>query len=121
MRANTIRLYVEQRLEAGLDAACTRLQANYLVNVMRLADGAEILVFDGRNGEWRASLVRHRRRHLMLAEQTTVRIEKPAIVCQVWLVDDRSDSLKSRHPRRPSHPDTNHAKTRLLWRCLVID
>ncbi len=61
MRANTIRLFVENPIEAGCDIACTRAQANYLLNVMRLGDGAEILVFDGRNGEWRASLARQKR------------------------------------------------------------
>ncbi len=33
-----------------------RNQANYLVNVLRLSDGASIRVFNGRDGEWRASL-----------------------------------------------------------------
>lgn len=56
MRANTIRLFVEEALSEGRDFACTRAQANYLVNVMRLRSGAELLVFDGRSGEWRAEL-----------------------------------------------------------------
>ncbi len=56
MRASTIRLYVEETLSKGREIACTRAQANYLVNVMRLQSGAELLVFDGRSGEWRAEL-----------------------------------------------------------------
>ncbi len=33
-----------------------RPQANYLVNVLRLGDGDEVLVFNGADGEWRARL-----------------------------------------------------------------
>ena len=51
-----IRLFVDAPLSAGASITCTPEQANYLVNVMRLAAGAEILVFNGREGEWRAHL-----------------------------------------------------------------
>ena len=56
MRASTIRLYVDKALSEGREIACTRAQANYLVNVMRLQSGANLLVFDGQSGEWRAEL-----------------------------------------------------------------
>lgn len=50
------RLFLEAPLniEARLDLA--RDQANYLRNVLRLGDGAEILVFNGADGEWLARL-----------------------------------------------------------------
>jgi 16S rRNA (uracil1498-N3)-methyltransferase len=51
-----VRLFVDAPLSAGASVACTPEQANYLVNVMRLSAGAEILVFNGRDGEWRARL-----------------------------------------------------------------
>ena len=51
------RLFVQTPLEAGLTHRCGREHANYLVNVLRLAPGAEILVFDGNSGEWRAEIV----------------------------------------------------------------
>jgi 16S rRNA (uracil1498-N3)-methyltransferase len=51
-----VRMFVETPLSVGASVACTPEQANYLVNVMRLATGAEILVFNGRDGEWRARL-----------------------------------------------------------------
>jgi 16S rRNA (uracil1498-N3)-methyltransferase len=81
MRTNTIRLFVEDALEAGLDISCTRAQANYLINVMRLGDNAEILVFDGRNGEWRASLSRLKRSDcsLHIVEQVRLQTEGPDI------------------------------------------
>ena len=57
MHAKFIRLFVDDTPDTGREIACTRAQANYLINVMRLKSGAELLVFDGRSGEWRAELV----------------------------------------------------------------
>ena len=51
------RLCVEAPLAAGAAIALTREQANYLINVLRLAPGDSILVFNGRDGEWQARLV----------------------------------------------------------------
>ena len=50
------RLFVEAPLAEGAAVALERPQANYLVNVLRLKAGADILVFNGRDGEWRAQL-----------------------------------------------------------------
>jgi 16S rRNA (uracil1498-N3)-methyltransferase len=47
------RLFVESDLATGTRVACTPEQANYLRNVLRLRAGDEILVFNGRDGEWR--------------------------------------------------------------------
>lgn len=49
-----IRLYVDQPLAAGQPVAVNADQANYLFNVMRLAAGALVALFNGRDGEWRA-------------------------------------------------------------------
>ena len=51
-----IRLYVSASLQAGASVALERDQARYLFNVMRLGVGNEILVFNGRDGEWRATI-----------------------------------------------------------------
>ncbi len=50
------RLYVDAPLETGVSILCTRDQRNYLCNVLRLKTGDQILVFNGRDGEWRTSL-----------------------------------------------------------------
>src|SRR5712691_7693372 len=52
----TPRLFLEQPIEAGRSLELSRAQANYLVNVLRLADGEPVLLFNGRDGEWRADL-----------------------------------------------------------------
>ncbi|RYF96593.1 MAG: 16S rRNA (uracil(1498)-N(3))-methyltransferase, partial [Caulobacteraceae bacterium] len=51
-----IRLYVDQPLAPGQAVALSQDQAHYLTGVMRLAPGAAILLFNGRDGEWRATL-----------------------------------------------------------------
>ena len=51
-----VRMFVEAPLSVGASVVCTPEQVNYLLNVMRLAAGAEILAFNGRDGEWRARL-----------------------------------------------------------------
>jgi 16S rRNA (uracil1498-N3)-methyltransferase len=50
------RLCVEAPLAMGEKIELTREQTHYLVHVLRLGDGARLLVFNGRDGEWRASL-----------------------------------------------------------------
>ena len=52
----TPRLFLEQPIEAGRSLELSRAQANYLVNVLRLAGGEPVLAFNGRDGEWRAIL-----------------------------------------------------------------
>lgn len=51
------RLFVEADLAEGATVACTPAQANYLCNVLRLKTGGSILLFNGRQGEWRAELL----------------------------------------------------------------
>jgi 16S rRNA (uracil1498-N3)-methyltransferase len=67
------RLYIEQPLSGGGTAVCSSDQANYLRTVLRVADGAALRVFNGRDGEWSAS-VRHRgKRDVMLEIETQTR------------------------------------------------
>ncbi len=53
---NSQRLFVDRSLAGGTRVTCTPEQASYLRTVLRLGDGAEILIFNGRDGEWRARL-----------------------------------------------------------------
>lgn len=50
------RLFLEGPLAAGSRTPLGREQANYLLNVLRLATGDAILVFNGRDGEWLAQI-----------------------------------------------------------------
>jgi 16S rRNA (uracil1498-N3)-methyltransferase len=65
------RLFVDAPLGAGTSVALDRDQANYLGNVLRLASGVYILVFNGRDGEWQAEITgRKRPEALTIIKQT---------------------------------------------------
>ncbi|MFN3523860.1 MAG: 16S rRNA (uracil(1498)-N(3))-methyltransferase [Phenylobacterium sp.] len=51
-----IRLHVAHDLSAGTELLLNADQSRYLAAVMRRAVGDQILVFNGRDGEWRATL-----------------------------------------------------------------
>jgi 16S rRNA (uracil1498-N3)-methyltransferase len=55
------RLFVDATLRAGETVPLERDQSNYLGNVLRLAAGETILVFNGRDGEWQATIAGRKR------------------------------------------------------------
>ena len=55
------RLFVDTPLAAGETVALERSQSNYLGNVLRLSVGDTILVFNGCDGEWQASIAGRKR------------------------------------------------------------
>ena len=55
--ASKVRLHVDHPLGEGQTVPLGREAANYLFNVMRLAPGAVLSVFNGRDGEWDAAVV----------------------------------------------------------------
>jgi 16S rRNA (uracil1498-N3)-methyltransferase len=65
------RLFVDHPLKGGETVALDRDQSNYLGNVLRLASGESVLVFNGRDGEWQAAISgRKRPDNLTLLMQT---------------------------------------------------
>jgi 16S rRNA (uracil1498-N3)-methyltransferase len=66
------RLHVDAPLARGGAVRLDHAQANYLQNVLRLPGGAAVLVFNGRDGEWRARLTEAGKRGaaLEVGEQT---------------------------------------------------
>lgn len=52
-----IRLYVDHPLGQGQSVPLDRDQAHYLFGVMRQQLGAQVALFNGRDGEWRAEVV----------------------------------------------------------------
>jgi len=72
------RLFLRTRIVAGSTCSLERSQANYLVNVLRLSDSAEIVVFNGQDGEWRATLRGGGRRMWSLEFGEQLRPQPPA-------------------------------------------
>ena len=74
---NAPRLFIDAPFRAGARIALDRGQANYLLNVLRLRAGESVLVFNGKDGEWRAEVAVEGRKAADLAcvertrEQTT--------------------------------------------------
>ena len=65
------RLFVDAPLAQDARVALDRDQSNYLGNVLRLAAGAPILAFNGRDGEWQAAIEgRKRPDGLVILQQT---------------------------------------------------
>ena len=79
-----IRLFVDQPLAAGLAVALDEGQANYLFNVMRLAVGAPVRLFNGTAGEWLATVEHAAKRHgiLRCVSQSAPQVSPP----DLWLI-----------------------------------
>jgi 16S rRNA (uracil1498-N3)-methyltransferase len=75
---NSQRLFLRAPLSGSARIPLERAQANYLVNVLRLPAGAAVRVFNGKDGEWQATLAADgRKAHaLVVGEQTRA---QPAI------------------------------------------
>lgn len=79
-----IRLYIDHRFGPGQPVPLDTNQSHYLSAVMRLGPGAEISVFNGRDGEWTARLVSAGKRggEIELVGQAAPQLDPP----DLWLV-----------------------------------
>lgn len=79
-----VRLFVEPPLGAGVKLALTDAQAHYLLRVMRAGRGDRLLVFNGKDGEWRAEIaeVKKHGASLVCEAQTAAQTDVP----DLWLV-----------------------------------
>jgi 16S rRNA (uracil1498-N3)-methyltransferase len=73
----TPRLFVDCPLTAGAGIALDRDATNYLRNVLRLRAGDTVLLFNGRDGEWRAELAESGKRSVTAAVGEQTRTQPP--------------------------------------------
>ncbi|MBL4915630.1 16S rRNA (uracil(1498)-N(3))-methyltransferase [Szabonella alba] len=79
-----IRLFVDQPLGPGQPVALNGDQAHYLFSVMRLSRGAAVLLFNGRDGEWRAVVAEAgKRAGILTCETQTAPLRLPP---DLWLL-----------------------------------
>jgi len=78
------RLFVDADLAADADLWVTEQQAHYLLHVMRLAVGAEIALFNGRHGEWRAAIAETGKKKARLIAIELLRPQAPEP--DLWLL-----------------------------------
>lgn len=77
------RLFVRSPLCEAARIELDETQANYLGNVLRLREDAELLVFDGRSGEWLARIAEAGKRRMTLAVERRTR--EAETIPDVWL------------------------------------
>ena len=77
------RLFVGEPLAEGARVELDAAEAHYLGNVMRLRQGAELLVFDGRSGEWLARILEAGKKRMGLTIERKTR--EPEMLPDVWL------------------------------------
>src|SRR5262245_55738332 len=77
------RLYVEDALAAGAELALGEDQSHFLANVLRAKTGDALRLFNGRDGEWLATITNVRKRTvtLHLDKQTAPQTNVP----DIWL------------------------------------
>ena len=84
MRANyrLQRLFVPHDLSAGVAFDADRAQSHYLAHVLRMGEGAELLVFNGRDGEWSARVAAAGKKavRLAVAERTRQQPAAPDLI-----------------------------------------
>src|SRR5215813_1067692 len=79
------RLFVAAPLGAGLTVTLDAAQMRYLTSVLRMAPGDSVLVFNGVDGEWRASIGGVAKRHaLLLVEINTRPQPQPGNLCYLF-------------------------------------
>ena len=77
------RLFVAKPLGAGAAVELDRDQANYLGNVLRLGQGAELLLFDGISGEWLARIAEAGKKRMTLQVERATKSSET--IPDVWL------------------------------------
>lgn len=77
MRANfkIQRLFVEDDLQEGARVPADKDQFNYLSHVLRMGEGDNVLLFNGRHGEWAAKIHYESKKKLVLLVQDLVRVQ----------------------------------------------
>lgn len=68
-----IRLFIKQDLAPGAQLSLDQGQSRYLAAVMRLSVGDELAVFNGRDGEWRATVASAGKRAVTLTTDMQTR------------------------------------------------
>lgn len=78
-----VRLYVDAPFVVGADVPASEAQAHYLLHVMRVASGASVTLFNGRDGEWQATVGVPAKRRVNFA--LTQRLRPQSAAPDLWL------------------------------------
>ena len=84
MTSTLTRLFVDAPLTQGLVIACDEKRSHYLMHVLRLGEGAKLRLFNGREGEWLASIDQLHKKHTQLRVDSLLREQKNSP--DLWLL-----------------------------------
>lgn len=126
------RLFVEDSLGSGQDLSLDQDQAHYLFNVLRRGAGDRARLFNGRDGEWRATLEPKGKRGAVARVESLLRVQPPpgAVVHLVFapLRKDRMDFLIEKavelgvgafHPVLTERTENRHPNAARLRRQMI--
>ena len=78
------RLYVKQDLNKGSQIILSKEQAHYLRNVLRLREGDNIALFNGRDGEWKTEIINIDKKNVLVCVNICSRPQE--ITADIWLI-----------------------------------
>ena len=79
-----IRLFVKEDLEIGKQFELKNEHLHYLKNVMRLSVGAELLFFNGQDGEFLGEIKFNKKNSVLVRIKNLIRSQKPDP--DIWLL-----------------------------------
>lgn len=95
MAKPSIRIFVEAALGAGTSLSLGEKQAHYLSDVMRQKAGDRLLLFNGQDGEWQATLTAAAKRSVTLACEQQVRPQHASPDMMVCFAPPRGGRIDS--------------------------
>src|SRR3954451_20464268 len=90
---STPRLFLDQPLEEGREVPATAAQAHYLGGVMRRAPGDAVLLFNGRDGEWAASIAGLRKDRCTFRPERQTRAQEPMPTGRLLVAAVKRDAM----------------------------
>lgn len=90
---STPRLFLDQPLAPGVEVPATAGQAHYLGGVMRRAPGDAVLLFNGRDGEWAASIASLRKDRCLFRPERQTRPQEPMPASRLLVAAVKRDAM----------------------------
>ncbi len=89
-----IRLFVEEKLSTGTKFVPDDKKTHYLLHVMRLKEGDEVLLFNGKDGEFLTTLIDVKKKNcaLLIGKKTREQtLRSPLILCPALIKKENMD------------------------------
>jgi 16S rRNA (uracil1498-N3)-methyltransferase len=87
------RLYIDAPMAVEAVLSLDKAQSNYLINVLRMEAGDGLLVFNGRDGEWRAAVSEANRKSAKLELAARTRVQPPPTAIHLCFAPIKSQRM----------------------------